>query len=334
MSRETMEWLNTQVLVGFTTKRGDAWHFDELYQGDEPNHYPEAIPVSDVRRRLFNWEPLKVPAEYHFNGELRQSERRVLVLRSDTGVDLGAFKDGYEPHDYNKWLVESVESILDDSLAIGSAGLLKGGAVAWVSVEVPENIITPEGVEFRPNLLATTSFDGSIATTYKRVVTNVVCDNTMAAGLAEQGQVYRVKHTRYSGVKLMEARDALAVVHSIADDFMAEVKALCETTVSDAQWQAFLDELVPIPEQLGRSRTIAGGKHDQLKAIYNNDRRAAPWKGTAYGVMQAVNTFEHHVSTVRGATRKERNMLRAITGGADRLDQATIATLDRVLAAA
>jgi hypothetical protein len=44
--------------------------------------------------------------------------------------------------------------------------LLKGGALAWVSVEVPDNIVTPEGVVFpgvvfRPNLLAARTHDGS-----------------------------------------------------------------------------------------------------------------------------------------------------------------------------
>ncbi len=74
-------------------------------------------------------------------------------------------------HQYETWLLETVANILDDDLSISSAGLLRGGAIAWVEVSVPENITTPEGVEFRPNLLTTTSFDGSIATTFKRTIT-------------------------------------------------------------------------------------------------------------------------------------------------------------------
>jgi hypothetical protein len=35
-----------------------------------------------------------------------------------------------------------------------------------VSVEVPETITTSEGVAFRSNLLACTSHDGSLATTF------------------------------------------------------------------------------------------------------------------------------------------------------------------------
>ncbi len=55
----------------------------------------------------------------------------------------------------------------------------------------PTTITTPEGVEFRPNLLATTSFDGSIATTFKRTVTATVCDNTRELALAEKAQQSR-----------------------------------------------------------------------------------------------------------------------------------------------
>ena len=105
-------------------------------------------------------------------------------------------------HQYREWLVGTVANILDDDLSISSAGLLREGAVAWVEVSVPESITTPEGVEFRPNLLATTSFDGSIATTFKRTVTDVVCDNTREAALAEKGQAYKVKHSRNSHAQL------------------------------------------------------------------------------------------------------------------------------------
>lgn len=57
MSRETAKWLNTNTLIGFTGKRGHAWHYRSHLQSAEPNHYPGAVPVDDVRRRLFDWEP-------------------------------------------------------------------------------------------------------------------------------------------------------------------------------------------------------------------------------------------------------------------------------------
>src|ERR1019366_3265997 len=100
------------------------------------------------------------------------------VRASDDGHVFGVFKDGYTPHQYQEWLVEKVFAILDieQEFGLGSALLLKERGVAVVSLEVPENFVTPDGVEFRPNLLAATSLNGSLSSTYKRTVTLPVCD--------------------------------------------------------------------------------------------------------------------------------------------------------------
>ena len=53
MSRETLQHLNTNTLIGNTDARGTAWHYRAEEQGAETNHYPGPIPVRDVERRLF-----------------------------------------------------------------------------------------------------------------------------------------------------------------------------------------------------------------------------------------------------------------------------------------
>ncbi|WP_370934602.1 DUF932 domain-containing protein [Amycolatopsis sp. cg13] len=362
MSKETLTWLNNNTLVGFTDKRGKAWHYRASAQGAEPNHYAGAVPVEDVNRRLFYWDAVKGTSLVTFdhpgaehasaglfywtgadgsasvtyddgNGmALVADGKRFPVGRADTGEVFGYFGADYEIHNYREWLVDKVATIVDGDVQIGSAGLLKGGAQAWVSVEVPENFTTPEGVEFRPNLLACTSLDGSISTTYKRTVTVVVCDNTLAAGLREQGLQKKIRHRKNSKTGITEIRDALAFVHTVADDFAAEVKALCETEVSDKAWRAFLDAHEPIDGKSKRGLTLAEAHRAELSRLWNYDQRVAPWKNTAYGVVQAVNTYTHHTQPVRGASRPERNMARAVTGGVDKLDTETVATLDMVLA--
>lgn len=353
MSRETLQHLNDNTLIGFTGKRGTAWHYRAALQGNQPNHYPGPVPVADVERRLFGWvaEPRRVAVEIpadietatHLDNDGRpmrwqvQTDRQAMT-RSDTHHVMGLFKDGYVGHQYREWLLGSVSHILGDTLHIGSAGLLRGGAVAWVSVEVPDTIATPEGVTFRPNLLACTSFDGSLSTTYKRVVTNTVCDNTMGSALAEHGQAYRVKHSRHSDLRLPEAREALAMVHDIQEEFAAQVAQLCEATVTDRQWHTFLDEIAPTTKPDGtplscRSLGMAQKKRDELQQLWAHDDRVSPWRRTAWGVVQADNTWRHHFQTSRGDSRPDRNMTRAITGETDRNDRDTLAALYRVLTA-
>ena len=53
----------------------------------------------------------------------------------------------------------------------------------------------------------------------------------------------------------------------------------------------------------------------------------------AFAPTGAVNTYEHHVGTVRGSSRAERNQLKTITGDFGRLDRTTWQTLSDVLTA-
>ena len=356
MSQETLTDLNTQTLIGHTDTRGTAWHYRAELQGAETNHYPGAIPVEDVARRLFDWEaqsrPIAVerPADLmsmtHLSSDGTPARwvvvpERQAIVRSDRddGCVMGIFTDGYRPHPYRAWLLETVANILDDDLSISSAGLLRDGAIAWVEVSVPHAFTTLEGVQFRPNLLATTAFDGSLATTYKKTVTDVVCDNTRAAALAEDSPQLKVRHSRYSEVKLAHARDALELVYDTADAFTAQVRELCATAISDRTFHRFLDVWVPRTgakgEPLtGRALTLATRKRDELASLWQSDPRVAPWRGTAHGVLQSVNTWEHHSKTVRGASRAERNMLRTVTGDFAAVDVAAHHTLTRVLASA
>jgi len=246
MSKETLSWLNTNTLIGCTDKRGTAWHWRAQEQGERSNHYPGAIPVPDVQDRLFGWQaesrrlavelPAAVVDATHWESGLPRRwavlPDRQAICRSDNNTLMGIFGPGYTRHQYNEWLLTTVADLLDDDLAISSAGLLRGGAIAWVEVSMPDTITTPEGVAFRPNLLATTSFDGSIATTYKRTVTDTVCDNTRELALSERGQEVKVKHSRHSGLQLALTRQALQMVHTLADDFAQEVARLCRMEVT------------------------------------------------------------------------------------------------------
>jgi phage/plasmid-like protein (TIGR03299 family) len=215
-----------------------------------------------------------------------QNPDKQAITRSDTGHVMGIFSPGYLMHAYDEWLLNTVAKILYNDLSISSAGLLKNGAIAWVEVSVPETIHTPEGFDFRPNLLATTSFDGSTATTFKRTITAVVCDNTRAAALGETGQDYKVKHSRNSHARLDEARQALSVVHQLADDFTAEIRHQSRMDVTTRQWDTFLDLLIPSTDQkghplTGRAKTTAQDKKATIDHLYKHDPRAEPWTGTA-----------------------------------------------------
>jgi phage/plasmid-like protein (TIGR03299 family) len=344
MSRETIQWLNENVLSGFGRV---PWHFDSNFQTDTSNVYPGAIPVTDVEKRLFNFQLasrrmfMEIPCsidEATGIGEDGSPVKLVLqedmqaIARDDNHVRMGTFTHRYAKHPYTEWLVQKVSGVIGDTLSIGSAGLLKGGKVAWVSIEIPDYQRTSKnGVTIQPRLLSVTSCDGSIATTYKMVVTHTVCDNTMGTALAEDGAAQKFKHTSGSTVKVPDTRRALGLIEAIGDFYDAEAERLIGVKVTDQQFGKFVDLVAPIPAEKGRSRTLATNKQDVLRTMWTSDKRVLPWVNTAFGVVQTMNTFDHHLASGIKGIRPERNLMNTIKGEFNTLDLTTLQVLEEVL---
>lgn len=335
MSQETREWLSQNILVGFTEKRGTAWHYR---QGDD-NHFTGAVPLEEAHKRLFDWTPEVVHPEYTLaDGTKILDTEHIGVIRPSTRGVLGHFRPSYQPHGYQQWLVDEVATVLDQSkgdLQLGSAGLLKGGAVGFAQFELPDTMEVA-GVAFRPFFTAATSLDGSLATTYSRGATVAVCDNTLSAALYEgkvAGQQAKRRHTKNSLDNVQEIRDRLGLVIATADDLMEEIERLTDRPVSEAVWEHFVASLTA-PEKGDkaslRSQNMATKKAEELHALWAKDERVAPWAGTAYGVVAAVNTWNQHFQSVRNVSRPERNMLNMVTGSHDVEDAKTLALLNSI----
>ena len=348
MSKFSLEFWNgseagDRVLVGFGNV-STPWWYDAKLQGAESNIYDETIPVGDVVRRLFHWEPVSAPVyaavpctfdEATTIGPSGEPLRFVVapdrqaIVSSDTSEILGIFKSGYQAHSYQTWLLGNVSNLLGGEVGIGSAGFAnRERSQAFVQVRTPETVTTPQGVEFLPHLLAYTSLDGTLATTYKRCSTIVVCDNTFSAAIGQgAGSVVKVKHTRYSHLRLTDAQQALGLITETAEDFSATIAALCEQEVTKAQFGKVLDVLIPRPSDEGRAQTLADTKRDGILSLYAHDTRVAPWAGTAFGVLQAFDTYDRYYSTVRGVSRPERVLSGTIDGTYDKGADAVLKAL-------
>jgi phage/plasmid-like protein (TIGR03299 family) len=340
MSQETSKWLNTMTLIGYTKKRGEAWHYRASDQGAEPNHYPGEIPVADIQRRLFYWKPVEGSLESTIllpgveePVRLIDTSRKTIV-HPDTKEILGIFKLGFRIHDYQTWLVELSQDVMGSGIGAASAGLLKGGAVAWVQYEMDETMDTPEGVEYRPFFLAASSLDGSLSSTWQRGVQLVVCDNTLSGSLRDNRRlVVKTRHSKNS-VSIPDVRERLEIITKTADTFEQEVKELCGTKVSNKKWQEFLDaHLGERPERTGKGSSKQGfydTHRDALLRLWNRDPRVSPWKGTAFGVLQAVNTYAHHEAIIHNRSRAESNAQKMVYGAFDKLGNEVYAQLKQV----
>jgi phage/plasmid-like protein (TIGR03299 family) len=338
MSAETSEWLNTYQLIGYTDPsygRGNAWHDNKALRtqlGIEDNHYSHAIPVEDVLRRLYNWKAVEAEIVIRAkddSGRIIESvdqDRKAIVRSDDPSTVFNVFKSGYQIHQYEQWLLKDVGNLLDDDLNIGTAGLLRRGGKSYVTLELPETIKTPSGFDIRPHLLACTSHDGTLSTTYQLVTTIVVCDNTLAGALGEQTPQVKVRHSKHSIGRLQTVREALSLVHEYTDDLTIELERLAVQQVTDNEFQAIIDHLVPVTlgeEVRPQVQARAQNKQELIRSIYKTDKRVSAWAGTSLGVLQAFNTYNHWFAG-SDKNRDERNKLNTVTGKSEANDRVVL----------
>ncbi len=331
------------VIVGNVDKLGPAWWGVGDMRIDGVHHFAGPVPMP-VARDLLNSANVSAEKIYtlNANGEYVEIPNMRAMQRITTGRVHKVFSDGYTPT-AGDTLIDTVEPWLQGEVQVGSVGTLRHGALSFIQLEVAESISVEKfGETFRPYLLCADSKDGSIAETYKRCVTRAVCYNTVSAALGESGGVVRRKHTKNGRIDIRDAVQALGLIEATIDDYIAEMTMLIETTVTDRQWFAFLDANTPLLDaktgelKTGKSLTLAEKERDALSTLWTRDMRVAPWKNTAWGVVQAVNTHTTHDATVRGVNgdRSERNRIRNITGQTEAMDLSTLDTLRKVLAAA
>ena len=338
MSAETIDWLENNSLIGHTKERGNAWHWREgannHFEGPVPRErvlqlfsYPMAegaaavvVPVVDE-----NGVETKVFPAPNFKG----------IVRLDTGEVFEFFKHSYEMHDPTQWCLEILET-LADGLDIGSAIVLKGGAIAAVQVELPETRSAfgrgAEPVRHRPYLTGATSFNGSMSTTYLRGSKIWICDNTLAVAMGE-GTALRQKyrHRKGASVNILDARENLAiVVEQIGDEVDAQIKALTEQYVTDQKFYEIVNAFTGLSKaKEGRGKTIATNRTAELVTLWHTDERVAPWKNSAWGTLAAFNTAKHHVFG-KDEDRIQRNELDAITGKFEEFDRNILRLLETV----
>lgn len=327
MSAESREWLSNNTLIGYTEKRGNAWHYRE---GDD-NHFEGPVPRERVEQ-LLDFPLIEARAGAILDdGSIVESSKHKSIVRGDTGEVFHFPSPQFRIHQPIEWTVRAVDAILDDGANIGSAISLRGGALVAVQAELDETRQSAEGVEFRPFLNAATANDGTMSTRYFRGCQAVVCDNTFAIALREANEQVRVSHRAGSLSQIGSVRHALRLeIERTADAFDAEVRQLTAQYVSDDMWRAFTNAYTGIEKvKDGRAKTNAERKVGQLQRLWVYDPRVAPWRNSAFGVLAAVNTATHHLFGSNEG-RAERNLLRAATGKWENVDRDTLAMLAAV----
>lgn len=347
MSKETLNWLRSNIRVGYVGSDGPAWWANSGEYMTDGSHFDGPVPVEEVERLLsvefVEGTVFSTYTDADGNAQSTQDKTRKTIITPDTAEILGIFKLGYQVHGYKEWTADQIAAILDASkgeLGTKSVGLLKKRGVAFMQAQLTGSGLEVGGFEATPYILAATSVDGSLSSTYATGVTAAVCDNTLAAALSGAVTKFKVKHSRNSAGKIGEVRDALGLVYQAGDDFMAAAAALQSVDVSEKDFAAWLDAMNgPVPPADPKSST-GGAKYtnavklrETYEAMWNHDAKVKPWAGTAFGVIQLSNTYNTWKRNVSGADggRMERTYLNMVTGVTAKEDAQALDALASVM---
>jgi len=247
---------------------------------------------------------------------------RVVLHRSDTKAALSVMSRGYKEVQPAQALSLFKRLIDTGGYQMETAGSLRGGAKVWAMVRTGQGFSLPGGDDVEGRLLFATACDGSMATTVCETTICVVCANTLAAAIEDQGKrVARVSHSTRFDPEAVLAK--LRKVSESFDAFESAAEALAKTRLDSANAAAMLELILPktdsiIPVAESRSYKAIMALFEDAGIGSNLPSRA----GTAWGLVNAVTEYVDHAAPSRSSDNR---LSSAWFGNGDKLKSRALA---------
>jgi phage/plasmid-like protein (TIGR03299 family) len=290
MSSEIMPGIDTMALAE------GAWHGYGTVVGHTMT-YAEALSAAGL-----DWTAQLAPVTALTSDGVSEVDTHRASYRSDTGAVLGVVGADYSPHQPAE-LLELARLTVDAAptdAQVEVLGSLRGGRIVFITIALPDEVNIAGDIHV-PRLVWATSMDGTLATRAVATFVRAVCMNTIRASFRDARTSWAARHTSSLTGRTADARSALQLVWNVSDSFRHEVEGLTTQTITDHHVGQVLTSLWPDdPAATVRARDNASRRRNHIRRIYQHDPRVAGWHGTAYGLVQAVSTWELWEAPRRG----------------------------------
>ena len=271
----------------------------------------EDAPTSNDAIKLagLDWEVDSRPIFDSFGKEI--SGYRANTRNSDNSL-LGIVSGRYKIVQ-NSEAFEFTDSLIGNEVHYETAGSLKDGKTVWLLAKLPEKKIL--GDKFDPYVCFTNNHDGKGAIQVCCTPIRVVCNNTLNLALSKASRSWSARHLGDIASKLNEAKHTLMM----ADDYMTKLETeagiLSSKKISDAEIEAIIDELYPVKstDSDRRKNNVIQIKEGIFKKYEMPD--VSQFKGTKWGVINAVTDFADHSVPTRLTKNFQENNWGRIIGG-------------------
>jgi len=281
-----------------------TWHGLPQYRviPDRPITFDEAMEIARyplVKSPLFREvEPQKfevIPDQF-------------CIIRYDKNVVLvPAVGDKFVVTDNSFMLNRINEGLLYQypDLKIESVGTLFNGATFFLNLRVGEFRVEGDKSPTITNLMyANPLGKGSYVCCAHN--TRIVCNNTERVAEAQgvaNSSLKRFRHTRAAVGKISEHLLELAELKLCLERRKEALDWMAGQTITDSDIDAFLDEIMPLPEEDGRAKTIAENNRVQfLQIMHGREHRETMINPmTKYGLYTSFTDWVDHVKTSRNS---------------------------------
>lgn len=213
------------------------------------------------------------------------------------------------------------DSLIGGDVRYETAGSLKGGKRIWLLAKMPTARVAGDDVD--PYLCFTNTHDGSGSVKVCVTPVRIWCMNTLNLALRTAKRSWSMKHVGALELKLSEARMTL----ELADKYMLalddEANKLANVTVTDEKLEKILNEMFPLKEDATERQkdTVKAAKDEIMIAYFMPD--IAKFRGTAWGVVNAVADMVDHSKPQRNTQNYRENNWGRIMDGHHLLDMVT-----------
>lgn len=229
-----------------------------------------------------------------------------VLYRSDTRRPLSVVSQRYQvvqPAEILEFYRDLTEA---GGFQLETAGVLKEGRKLWALARTGQSVLLKGRDEVRGYLLLATACDGSLATTAQFTSIRVVCENTLAIALRDDGAAVKVGHR--SKFDAQAVKKQLGIAISSWDGFMARMKALSERKLTDASAEALLRRVLTDSSAVpSDSQSVGERSMKAVQALYSGLGRGsnlASSTGTAWGLLNSITEYVDHHRRSRSADHR------------------------------
>jgi phage/plasmid-like protein (TIGR03299 family) len=207
IKRASLDTSNGRIALMVAGDKARAAHWHKLGVSVQ-----DAVSAADaIRLAGLNWEVLKIPMSYEYEGKTHVDSEVFALVRADTGAKVGTVGARYQVIQ-NAHGFDFLDKVLSEFGAVyETAGAIYGGKKVWMQARFPHCGFTLPGGDENAALVMFSNSHGGEAAFVFPTVHRAVCANTRRIAMKDTDKGFSIRHTGSIKGKVDKARSLLGL---------------------------------------------------------------------------------------------------------------------------